>query len=98
MPCLQLSGFSSSIPQNPYRGGCILTGGGNPVKRIEKFIALSTISAVLSTGAIFAQDDHRDDHRDDHHDADRRDDHHDNHAYVRHDESREGYHMMPEDW
>ncbi|HEX9199231.1 MAG TPA: RcnB family protein [Acidobacteriaceae bacterium] len=64
------------------------------MKRIEKFIALSTISAVLSTGAIFAQDDHRDDH----HDADRRDDHHDNHQYVRHDEWRKGYHMRHEDW
>jgi Ni/Co efflux regulator RcnB len=45
---------------------------------------------VLSTGALFAQDDHRDDH----HDAD----HHDNHAYVRHDEWKKGYHMQHQDW
>jgi Ni/Co efflux regulator RcnB len=65
------------------------------VNRIGKFIALSTVSAVLSTGALFAQDDHRDDHHDaDHHDAD----HHDNHAYVRHDEWKKGYHMQHEDW
>ena len=61
-----------------------------------KFAALSTLSAVLFTGAAVAQDDHRDDHRDDH--AAARDDHHDNHAYVRHDEWKKGYHMRDEDW
>jgi Ni/Co efflux regulator RcnB len=61
------------------------------VKRIGKLIALSTISAVLSTGAVFAQD------RDDRHE-DRRDDHHDHHAYVRHDDWKKGYHLRHEDW
>jgi Ni/Co efflux regulator RcnB len=71
------------------------------VNRLGRFIALSTVSAVLATGAGFAQDDHRDDRRDDHRDEhrdDRRDDHHDNHAYVHHDEWRKGYHMRHEDW
>ena len=58
------------------------------MNRIGRFVALSTISAVLSTGMVYAQDDHRDDH----HDAD----HHD--AYVRHDEWKKGYHMKDEDW
>jgi Ni/Co efflux regulator RcnB len=69
------------------------------VNRIGKFVALSTVSAVLSTGAIFAQDYHRDDPRDDHHsNGYARDDHHDNHAYVHHDEWKKGYHMRHEDW
>ena len=62
------------------------------MKRIGKFVALSTLSAVLSTGAVFAQDDHRDDHHDDGNAA------HDNHAYVRHNEWKKGYHMRDEDW
>jgi Ni/Co efflux regulator RcnB len=70
--------------------------GGKIVTRFEKIIALATVSAVLSTGAAFAQDDHHDDRRDDH--AQARGDHHDNHAYVRHDEWRKGYHMQHEDW
>lgn len=53
------------------------------MKRIGRFIALSTMTVVLSTGLGFAQD-HRDD---DHHDA-----------YVRHDEWKKGYHMKQEDW
>ena len=67
------------------------------MKQLGKLIALSTLSAVLSTGVMVAQDDHRDDH---HADADHRDDHHDNdnHAYVHHDEWKKGYHMRDEDW
>jgi Ni/Co efflux regulator RcnB len=55
------------------------------VNRIGKLVAFSTLSAVLSTGVLFAQDDHRDDH-------------HDNHAYVEHKEWKKGYHMKDEDW
>jgi Ni/Co efflux regulator RcnB len=65
------------------------------VNRIRKFVALSALSAVFSTGMIYAQDDHRDDHHDDHAAAA---DHHDNHAYVRHEEWKKGYHMKQEDW
>jgi Ni/Co efflux regulator RcnB len=54
------------------------------LKLIAKFAALSTLSAVLFTGAAFAQDHN--------------DDHHDNHAYVHHDEWKKGYHMKDEDW
>jgi Ni/Co efflux regulator RcnB len=66
------------------------------VKRIGKFVALSTLSAVLCTGAMFAQDDHHDNAPADHHDN--AGDHHDDHAYVRHDEWKKGYHMKQEDW
>jgi Ni/Co efflux regulator RcnB len=59
------------------------------MNRIGKLIAFSTLSAVLSTGVLIAQDDHRDDHRDDHHDS---------HAYVEHKEWRKGYRMKDEDW
>ncbi len=62
------------------------------MNRFGRFVALSTIGAVLSTGAMFAQD-HRDDHRDDHHDQG-----HDNHQYVRHSEWKKGYHMNHDDW
>jgi Ni/Co efflux regulator RcnB len=68
------------------------------VNRIGKLVAYSTISALLSTGMLIAQDDHRDDHSDDHHDNARMDEHHDNHTYVRHDDWRKGYHMRDEDW
>jgi Ni/Co efflux regulator RcnB len=70
------------------------------VKRIGRFVALSTLSAVLLTGASFAQDDHRDDHHDNgaRNDDHRNDEHHDNHAYVRHNEWKKGYHMRDEDW
>ena len=54
---------------------------------IRNAVALSTMFAVLSTGAALAQD-HRDDHHDDH----------DAHAYVHHDEWKKGYHMRHEDW
>jgi Ni/Co efflux regulator RcnB len=70
------------------------------VNRLEKFAALSTLSAVLFTGVAIAQDDHRDDHRDDHHDDARNADHHDhdNHAYVHHDEWKKGYRMDHDNW
>src|SRR3954468_14109614 len=56
---------------------------------IRKTIAYSTMAAMLSGCAVFAQD-HRDDH-----DRDRRDNHH---RYVEHREWRRGYHMRHEDW
>lgn len=56
------------------------------MNRIGRSIALSTLSAVLATGALVAQDDH--------HDADR----HDNHAYVRHDEWKKGYRLDHDTW
>lgn len=56
------------------------------MNRFGKLIAVSTISAVLSAGAILAQDDH--------HDAD----HHDNHTYVEHKDWKKGYHMSHDDW
>jgi Ni/Co efflux regulator RcnB len=61
------------------------------VNRFNRVIALSTVAAVLSSGVILAQDDHRDDHHDNA-------DHHDNHAYVEHKEWKKGYHMRDEDW
>jgi Ni/Co efflux regulator RcnB len=65
------------------------------VNRFSRVVALSTVAAVLSSGVVLAQDDHRDDHHDtDHHDAD----HHDNHSYVEHREWKRGYHMRDEDW
>jgi Ni/Co efflux regulator RcnB len=54
------------------------------VNRIGRFAALSTLSAVLLSGAAFAQDGHRDDA---HHQT-----------YVKHDEWKKGYHMKQEDW
>ena len=54
------------------------------MKRLGRYIALSTMAVVLSTGLGFAQE-HRDDA--DHHDA-----------YVRHEEWKKGYHMKQEDW
>lgn len=71
------------------------------MKEIRNAVACSALLAVLSTGAIYAQD-HRDDRRDDHRDQqryDQRDDHRDDHqGYVRHQEWRRGYHMRHEDW
>jgi len=62
------------------------------VNRFSRFVALSTVAAVLSSGAVLAQDDH--------HDAEHHDDadHHDTHAYVEHKEWKKGYHMRDEDW
>jgi Ni/Co efflux regulator RcnB len=72
------------------------------MNRLGRFVAVSTLSAVFATGALFAQDDHRDDHHDNNgyaQDDHRNDaDHHDNHAYVRHDEWKKGYHMDHNDW
>lgn len=76
---------------------------------IHRFVGLSTLSAVLFTGALFAQDDHHDDHRDDRNNnqyqGDRRDnaDHHDwndhdHDHYVRHDDWRRGRRLPPEYW
>jgi Ni/Co efflux regulator RcnB len=62
------------------------------VNRIGKLAALSTLSAVLFSGAAMAQDDHRDDH------AAVAGDHHDNHAYVRHAEWRKGAQINHDDW
>jgi len=53
------------------------------MNKIGKFAALSALSAVLSTGGAFAQDDHHDAH---------------NQVYVRHTEWKKGYHMKDEDW
>jgi Ni/Co efflux regulator RcnB len=57
---------------------------------IRKAIAYSTMAAMLSGCAIFAQDHHDDRDRD----RDHRNDHH----YVQHREWRRGYHMRHEDW
>jgi Ni/Co efflux regulator RcnB len=54
------------------------------VNRLNRFAALTTLSAVMFTGMAIAQDDH--------HDAD----HHD--TYVKHDEWKKGAHMKDEDW
>jgi Ni/Co efflux regulator RcnB len=69
------------------------------MKRIRNAVALSTLFAVLSTGAAFAQD-HRDDRHDDRHDEhrDNSGEHRGNNGYVHHDEWRKGYHMRHEDW
>ena len=56
------------------------------MNRLNKFAALSTLSAVLFTGIAVAQDDH--------HDA--ADAHHQ--TYVKHDEWKKGYHMNKDDW
>jgi Ni/Co efflux regulator RcnB len=58
------------------------------MKRIYKFLAVTTLSASLIGPMSFSQE-----RPEDHHDAG---EHHD--AYVRHDEWRKGYHMKPEDW
>ena len=55
------------------------------MNRFSRFIALSTVAGVLSSGAVLAQDDHHD--AEHHEDAD----HHDNHAYVEHKEWKKGY-------
>jgi Ni/Co efflux regulator RcnB len=55
------------------------------MNRLGKFAALSTLSAVLFSGAAFAQDNHQDAT-------------HDNHAYVHHTEWKKGAKMKQEDW
>jgi Ni/Co efflux regulator RcnB len=57
------------------------------MNRIGKLVALSTLSAVLSTGAIFAQDNHDD-----------RNDHPGSQSYVRHDEWKKGARISHDDW
>jgi Ni/Co efflux regulator RcnB len=54
------------------------------VNRIGKLAALSTLSAVLFSGAAIAQDDHHDDA---HHQA-----------YVRHEEWHKGAKISHDDW
>ena len=55
------------------------------MNRISRLAALSTLSAMLFSGAAaIAQDDHHDDA---HHQT-----------YVKHDEWKKGYHMKQEDW
>ena len=65
------------------------------MNRLEKFAALSTLSALLFSGVAIAQDDRHDDRRDNHAYSD---DRHDNHAYVHHDEWRKGERIRHEDW
>ena len=55
------------------------------MKRFEKLAALTVVSAMLFSGAAFAQDDHHDDH-------------HDNHVYVQHKEWKKGYRLNQGDW
>jgi Ni/Co efflux regulator RcnB len=59
------------------------------MRQIRKLLALSTLAAILSGGAVFAQD---------HHDDPQAQDHHDTHPYVRHQEWKKGAHMRQEDW
>jgi Ni/Co efflux regulator RcnB len=54
------------------------------VKQLERFAALTALSAMFVSGVAFAQDHH--------------DDQHDNHAYVEHKEWKKGYHMNHDDW
>ena len=54
------------------------------MKRLERFAALTVVSAMFFSGVAFAQDHH--------------DDQHDNHAYVQHKEWKKGYHMNHDDW
>ena len=56
------------------------------MNRFSRFVAFSTVAAVLSSGAVLAQDDH--------HDAD----HHDNHTYVEHKEWHKGAKISHDDW
>ena len=65
------------------------------MNRLGKFAALSTLSALLCTGAALAQDNH-DQRNDDHHDATATS--HDNHQYVQHKEWKKGAQMKHEDW
>ena len=59
------------------------------MNRLGKFAALSTLSAVLCSGAAFAQDNHQDASSAAAHD---------NHAYVQHSEWKKGAKMKQEDW
>jgi Ni/Co efflux regulator RcnB len=54
------------------------------MRRINKALALSALAAILSTGTVFAQDQHDRDH--------------DHQQYVRHDEWKKGAHIRNEDW
>ena len=69
------------------------------MNRFGKLVAFSTLSAVLSTGLLFAQDDHHDDRHDNGHS-----DHHDNwndhdhDHFIRHDDWRRGRRLPPDYW
>ena len=63
------------------------------MNRLVKFAALSTLSAVLCSGAAFAQDNRSGDHQNARSAAT-----HDNHAYVQHTEWKKGAKMKQEDW
>jgi Ni/Co efflux regulator RcnB len=63
------------------------------VNRLVKFAALSTLAAMLCSGAAFAQNNGTDDHHDARNAAT-----HDNHAYVQHNEWKRGAKMKQEDW
>jgi Ni/Co efflux regulator RcnB len=54
------------------------------MNRVAKFAALTTLSAMLCTGAVIAQDDHHDDA---HHQT-----------YVKHDEWHKGAKISHDDW
>ena len=59
------------------------------MNRLVKFAALSTLSAVLCSGAAFAQGNHQ---------GASSATAHDNHAYVQHPEWKKGAQMKQEDW
>lgn len=65
------------------------------MKQLGRFVALSTLSAVLFSGAVFAQDNH-DQRTEEHHDDSSAG--HDNHQYVQHNEWKKGAQMKQEDW
>lgn len=72
------------------------------MRRLSKFVAFSTLSAVLSTGVLIAQDqdDRRDNYHDQYHDngEHRGWNDHDHDHYIRHDDWHRGYRMPPDYW
>ena len=72
------------------------------MNRLRKLIAVAAISAVFSTGNMFAQDNHdqrsNDGHQDQRGGDNRGNSQHDNHQYVRHQEWKKGAHMQQQDW
>lgn len=57
------------------------------MRRVNNFLALSTLAAVLTGGVAIAQDHHDDQQAQEHHDK-----------YVRHNEWKRGARMKQEDW
>lgn len=57
------------------------------MNRLARIAAGATITAVLSSGMLFAQDDHHDDAR-----------HDDHQTYVRHDDWHKGAKINHDDW